>query len=149
MKEMTKSRQLEDFRFTASDKESKDAYVPNALGAPAAHKEPLKISTGIEPGDTEADGSPVPKWKLWFAKWMVVWAVLGYSFLAIQAAKIYMEKNAKGLSLPSYIVYICGSIMWLIYGSVVLPRKNMVIIVSSCTAITLATIVLAGIIIYD
>jgi len=148
MKEMTSSR-LDDFRFTApsASDNTKDAkYVPGAL---SVKKEPLKISTGIEPGDTEADGRPVPKWKLWFAKWMVVWAVLGYSFLAIQAAKIYMEKNAKGLSLPSYIVYICGSIMWLIYGSVVLPRKNMVIIVSSCTAITLATIVLIGIVMYD
>lgn len=138
----TRHRTIDDVKFVPTTIESEPTLKPK-------QPEPLKISTGIEPGDTEADGRPVAKWKLWFAKWMVVWAVLGYSFLAIQAAKIYMEKNAKGLSLPAYIVYICGSIMWLIYGSVVLPRKNMVIIVSSCTAITLASIVLVGIVLYD
>ena len=108
----------------------------------------LKLSSGIEPTDRESDGSPIAPWKIYYGKFMLFWSVAAHSFLAIQAVKIYSEKDSSGVSLPAYVLYLCSSCLWLIYGSVVLPRKNLVIIMSATTAIVLGAILLTGILLY-
>lgn len=106
------------------------------------------LATGIEANDVGEDGKPIPKWKLWYAKAMLAWVVLGKAFLVIQAVEIFTSKNAAGVSLAAYIVYIIGSVIWLIYGAMVLQRKNLVIVVSAATAIVMGVIVLIGVIMY-
>lgn len=88
------------------------------------------------------------KWKRYYSKAMIIWAVVAHTFLLLQAIKIYSEQNASGVSLPAYIVYECGAIIWFIYGMVVLEERNYAIIASAVTAFTMGMIVLVGIILY-
>jgi len=111
-------------------------------------KHGIHLSTGVEASDIDGDGRPIPRWKLWYAKGMLVWSVASHSFLLIQAIKIYGEKNANGVSLPAYIVYLFGAVVWFVYGMFVLERKNLAIILSAVTAFLLGTVVLIGIILY-
>jgi uncharacterized protein with PQ loop repeat len=106
------------------------------------------LSTGIEASDIDGDGKPTPKWKLWYAKGMLGWAVVSHVFLLLQAVKIYTEKNASGVSLPAYALYIVGSIVWVIYGAFVLHSRNLVIVVSSSIGLVGGVIILLGIILY-
>ena len=111
-------------------------------------KQGKHLGIGIEPQDINDKGKPVPKWKLYYAKGMIGWAVLSHTFLLIQAIEIYTNENASGVSLAAYIVYLVGAVIWGVYGAFVLTRRNIVIVVSSVTAFLLGTVVLIGIILY-
>lgn len=106
------------------------------------------LSTGIEASDIDGDGKPAPRWKLWYAKGMLGWAVISHTFLLLQAIKIYSEKNASGVSLPAYILYLVGAIVWIVYGAFVLQRRNLVIVLSSSIAFLGGLTILIGIILY-
>lgn len=101
----------------------------------------------VDPFDLDMQGHP-KKWKVYFAKAMVVWAVLSQIFLLLQLIKIFSEKDAAGVSLSAYIVYVFGNIVWFTYGAFVLAYRNMPIILSSVIAFILASIIIVGIILY-
>ena len=79
---------------------------------------------------------------------MIFWAIASNVFLLLQLIKIYQDKDASGVSLAAYIVYVFGSAVWIIYGAAVLAHKNWVIVINSSIAITLAIIIVAGIALY-
>lgn len=108
----------------------------------------FKLSTGIEETDKNPDGSPVARWRVVYAKMMLPWVCISYSFIVIQAVDIYVKKDSKNVSLPAYCVYLFSSCLWWIYGFFVLPRRNLIIVLSSTIAITVTIILLTGIIIY-
>lgn len=88
------------------------------------------------------------KWRDYYSKAMIIWAVVAHVFLLLQAIKIYSDQNATGVSLPAYVVYECGAVIWFTYGMFVLEKRNPAIITSAVTAFTLGMIVLVGVIIY-
>ena len=106
------------------------------------------LSPDVHRDDLDADGLPVPKWKFYYARFMVAWAILSHSALLIQAIKIYRQKNADGVSLLAFILYSVSSVIWLVYGAFVLAKRNWVIVASSITAIALGIIIIVGVILY-
>lgn len=133
-----------------TEKHDRDLHPPYTRNGHVTHvsKDGKHLSTGIEADDVDGDGKPVPKWKLWYAKGMLVWAAVSQVFLLLQAIKIFGEQNASGVSLLAYIIYVFGSIVWFVYGAFVLSRRNLVIVTSSVIATILGIIVLTGVIIY-
>ncbi len=115
---------------------------------PELKRRPSLLSPGVERSDRDADGNPVPKWKYYYARFMLLWAVTSHAFGLIQAIEIYQSKNASGVSLAAWSVYIASSIIWIIYGAAVLARRNLVIVTSSSIGVTLGTIIVIGIILY-
>lgn len=112
---------------------------------PTVHHNPWNIDNS----QLSADGSPAPQWKVWYARFMLLWAVLSNTFLLLQLIKIYSEKDAQGVSIAAYAVYIFGCGIWITYGAAVLAQRNWVIILNSSLACALATIILAGAIVYQ
>jgi len=121
--------------------------TPEEVAAEAKRKRYKANIFYVDNFDLDHEGHP-HKWKIYYAKAMVVWALLSQIFLLLQVIKIYTEKNAQGVSLPAYIVYIIGNIVWFVYGTWVLAYRNMPIIVSSVVAFALASIIIVGIILY-
>ncbi len=108
------------------------------------HRKPVSTESVAR----NSKGEIIPKWKVWFTKYMMVWAIVSQVFLLLQVIKIFQEKDAAGVSLAAYIVYIFGSAMWIIYGAWVLEERNLVIVVSSSLALALAAIIVVGVILY-
>ncbi len=94
------------------------------------------------------DGKP-PKWKVWYARFMIVWAILSNIFLLLQLIKIFQDKDAAGVSIAAYAVYVFGCIVWIVYAAAVLAQINWVIILNSSLACALAVVILAGAIKYQ
>ena len=84
----------------------------------------------VDNSEISLDG-PAPKWKVWYARSMLVWAVLSQIFLLLQVIKIYTEKDAAGVSLAAYAVYIFGTVVWFVYGAFVLAHKNWALIINA------------------
>lgn len=103
----------------------------------------------VDNSQLSADGSPAPQWKVWFARFMLVWAVLSNAFLLLQLIKIFTDRDAKGVSIAAYAVYIFGSGVWITYAAAVLAQRNWVIILNSALACALAVVILAGAIVYQ
>lgn len=112
-------------------------------------KKKVKSPWEIDNDQLSADGSPAPKWKVWYARFMLIWAVLSNAFLLLQLIKIYTDKDAQGVSIAAYAVYVFGCAVWITYGAAVLAQCNWVIIVNSAIACVLAIIILVGSIIYQ
>lgn len=89
-----------------------------------------------------------PKWKQHYANFMMVWAVVSHVSLLLQSIKIYVGKDASGVSLETYILFMVSSTIWMIYGFFVLTPRNWVIIMSSLTAISINISILVGVIKY-
>lgn len=102
----------------------------------------------VENSELSADGSPAPKWKVWYARGMLFWAVFSCVFLLLQTIKIYTEKDAKGVSIAAYGVYIFGCVVWIVYAAAVLAHVNWALIINSSLALCLAITILVGAIIY-
>lgn len=102
----------------------------------------------VENSELSADGSPAPKWKVWYARGMLFWAIFSCTFLLLQTIKIYTEKDAAGVSIAAYAVYIFGCIVWMVYASAVLAHPNWALIINSALAFCLAVTILVGAIIY-
>lgn len=60
------------------------------------------------------------------------------SFLP-QAIQVIKTKNTKAISLPMYILFTLGIILWLIYG---ILKEDFPIIMSNIVTISLASIIL-------
>lgn len=107
-----------------------------------------KYSLKVDKCQLAEDCNP-PKWKVYYAYGILAWAILSHTFELLQAIKIYTEKNASGVSLPAYALWIFGSVVWFVYGAFVLNIPNWPIIASATVAFLLGIVVLAGVIIYD
>lgn len=103
----------------------------------------------IDNAQLSLDGSPAPKWKVWYARFMLVWAVLSNTFLLLQLIKIYTDKDAQGVSIAAYAVYVFGCGVWITYAAAVLAQRNWVIVVNSSLACVLAVIILVGAVVYQ
>ena len=62
-----------------------------------------------------------------------------------QAAKIWLDKSAGGVSLASWIAYLIAAIIWLAYG---LHYRNRPLIVAYLLWLNLSLIIVVGIVIY-
>ena len=80
------------------------------------------------------------KFNKYYEKYMYLIAILGASFLYVQAYRIYEEKSSKDVSTFAFWIVLFVSLNWLIYGFL-LEKK--VILLSSILGI-----IGAGIVIY-
>lgn len=71
--------------------------------------------------------------------------VLGPAMTIPQLFKIWVEKNAAGVSLLSWSAYLLCAVFWLIYG---LMHKEKPIIVTYTLWIVLEILIVVGIILY-
>jgi uncharacterized protein with PQ loop repeat len=111
------------------------------------HSKRSKYSLKVDKCQLDENCDP-PKWKIYYAYGILAWAVLSHTFELLQAIKIYTEKNAEGVSLPAFALWIFGAIVWGVYGAFVLNIPNWPIIVSAIIAFLLGVVVLTGVIIY-
>jgi uncharacterized protein with PQ loop repeat len=84
-------------------------------------------------------------WINFLDRLLIVLAVIGPMTNIPQIAKIYIEKNASGLSLLSWLLYFFLSIPWILYG--IVHKEKPIIISSSLWAVT-DFIVIIGILLY-
>ena len=125
------------------------AHAATATATVAQSRKKTTHFWEIDNSQLSADGSPAPKWKLWYARFMLLWAVLSNTFLLLQLIKIYQDKDAAGVSIAAYAVYIFGSVLWVTYGAAVLAQFNWVLVINSSLACALAIVILGGAIKYQ
>lgn len=106
------------------------------------------LSPDVHRDDLDDRGRPLARWKVYYSRFMVGWAVVAHTALLLQSVEIYRTKNASGVSLPAFVVYTFSSIIWFIYGVFVLARRNYVIMVSSTLATLLGATIVVGIVLY-
>lgn len=85
------------------------------------------------------------KFKRFMDKAIFVIGVLGPLLTVPQVTKIWLEKNASGVSIISWAAYLFYAVFWLIYGFL---HKERPIIVTYLSWIVLDLFIVVGIIIY-
>lgn len=85
------------------------------------------------------------KWKVFMDKAIYPVSLAGIVMTFPQIAKIWLDKDASGLSLVSWVAYLAITLFWLAYG--VLHRERPIIF-SSAIWIALYAVIISGIIIY-
>ncbi|MFC1691296.1 SemiSWEET family sugar transporter [Nanoarchaeota archaeon] len=85
------------------------------------------------------------KFKRFMDKAIYVVGVLGPIMTIPQLLKIWVDKNAIGVSLVSWIAYLIGAVFWVVYGII---HKEKPIIITYALWIVLDIFIVAGIIIY-
>jgi len=98
--------------------------------------------------DLDVTGHPA-KWKIYYAKLMVVFAVLSQVFLLLQVIEIFQTKTASGVSIPAYFVYELSNLLWGYYATKILLYVNYPILLSCIVSFVLAGIIIAGAFIYQ
>jgi len=88
------------------------------------------------------------KWKIYYAYGILAWSVLAHVFELLQAIKIFTEKDATGVSLIAFCLWIFGAVIWFVYGLFVLAIPNWPIVVSSSLAFVLGIVNVVGIVLY-
>jgi len=85
------------------------------------------------------------KWKDLMDKLIYVAAILGPLLTIPQIMKIWVDKNAGGVSMITWVAYLIGGIFWLIYG---IMHKEKPIIIANILWILMEILVIIGIWIY-
>lgn len=85
------------------------------------------------------------KWKKFVDKAIYAVAIFGPLMTLPQVIKIWVEKNAAGVSAITWTAYLLVAVFWLIYG---IMHKEKPIIVMNSLWIFLEIFVVAGILIY-
>lgn len=85
------------------------------------------------------------KWRNFMHKAVYAAGIFGAVMTIPQITKIWIEKNAAGVSAISWSAYLAGAIVWLIYG-ITFKRKPIVFVYSIW--IVLEIIIIIGTIIY-
>jgi MtN3 and saliva related transmembrane protein len=85
------------------------------------------------------------RWKRNFDRFLFVIAIIGPLNSLPQILKIYLEKNAAGISPLSFGLYMLFNIPWIIYGSV---HKEPPIIIAYCLWFFSNLLVVIGTMIY-
>ena len=89
---------------------------------------------------------PHPKpWKRILDKLIYVVGILGPLFTIPQILKIWVEKNATGISLITWIAYLIGAICFMLYG---ISHKEKPLIVIYSSLIVVDILVIIGILLY-
>ncbi len=77
---------------------------------------------------------------------MFVVGTLGQLLFYIQGAKIFIDRAAKDVSLPAFVLGLVSVSSWLFYGILI---KNKALIVANICAVIGALFVIIGILIYS
>ena len=85
------------------------------------------------------------KWKRFMDRAIYIVGIFGPIMTLPQLTKIWVEKNASGVSLISWTAFLLYAIFWLIYG---IMHREKPIIFAYILWVTLQAIVVIGIIIY-
>jgi uncharacterized protein with PQ loop repeat len=85
------------------------------------------------------------KWKRAFDNLVLAVAFLGVVMTVPQAAKIWLEKDASGVSLISWVTYLLGAVFWTLYGFV--HREKTIITIYALLSVVNA-IVVVGTVLY-
>lgn len=101
----------------------------------------------VNPMDLDKSGHPA-KWKIYYAKSMVIFAALSQVFLLLQLITIFTEKNAAGVSIYAYVFYEVSNILWFLYAWKILLYPNYPIIMSCVVSFILAAVIIVGIVLY-
>ncbi len=102
----------------------------------------------VDPFELDWAGHP-PLWKTRFAQFMIIWSVVSQVFLLIAALEIFEKKMVQGVSVPSYILYLLGNVVWFVYGIYVLSPVNKPMIWSAVVAFILTIVILVGVGMYS
>jgi len=113
--------------------------MPNSLGIHHIHKR-KRISQKLLPYPHKN------KWIRFLDKFLLIIAVIGPLMAFPQVFKIYIEKNASGVSLLSWSLFTLLNIPWIIYGFV---HKEKPIIIAYCLWFIINLIISIGIIVYS
>ena len=85
------------------------------------------------------------KWKRFLDKAVYYVAIIGPIMTIPQILMIWVEKNASGVSVVSWVSYMFIAIFWLLYGIV---HNEKPIIFANCFWLVSSAIVVAGTLIY-
>ena len=85
------------------------------------------------------------KWKGLIDRLIYIVAVVGPLLTIPQVCKIWVEQNAIGVSIITWISYLIGGIFWLIYG---LIHKEKPIIFANIIWIIMEITIIIGILVY-
>lgn len=88
------------------------------------------------------------KWKMYYKKWILIWSPLSHIWLFVLLVSVFNNEDASSLSIISFVIFICSSIIWFIYGFFVLEDRNYAIIASAVTAFCLGCTSILAIILY-
>lgn len=84
----------------------------------------------------------MPDWDYVFARYMMVLAIVGYSWVIAQAVTIIQKGTSEGVSVFAISIYFAVSLNWLIYG---LMRKDSVMVTGSSVSLLTNTFLIASI----
>jgi uncharacterized protein with PQ loop repeat len=84
-------------------------------------------------------------WKSYYLKFMMVWAIIGHTWLLLQAIEVYQTENAEGLSQSAFVILMISGLLWFTYGYFALPVRNYVIATSSSISTILTLVIIIGI----
>ena len=85
------------------------------------------------------------KWKRLIDKLVYVVGIAGPVMTLPQVTKIWLNKNAAGISLPTWITYAAASLIWTVYGVI---HKDKPITISSLMFVVVNLLVVVGALIY-
>lgn len=85
-------------------------------------------------------------WVKLLDKIVFVAAIFGPALTLPQVTKIWLEKNANGVSLITWLGYLGGAIFWTIYG---LAHKEKPIILANLLLGILAVAIVLGVLLYS
>ena len=85
------------------------------------------------------------KWKRLMDKLVYAVGIIGPLMTTPQAAKIWINHNAVGISLISWITYTFSSVIWSVYG---IMHKDKPITISSLMFVVVNLLVVVGALIY-
>lgn len=85
-------------------------------------------------------------WVSMFEKIIYVGAFVGPVMTIPQVAKIWVDKSANGVSVITWVGYLGGAVLWIIYG---LLHKEKLIVATNISSGLLALIIVVGVLIYS
>ena len=85
------------------------------------------------------------KWKRLMDKLVYIVGILGPVMTIPQVMKIWLEKNAAGISLATWIIYTLSSLVWAVYG---IMHKERPITISSLMFVIVNLLVVVGALVY-
>lgn len=92
----------------------------------------------------------ISKWSIrkYFRNFMIFWSVVSQVWILIQAAKILKSRSAEDISIPSFIILMISTILWLLYGLFGENERNVIMVTSSSVALIFGSILSVSIILY-
>ena len=86
-----------------------------------------------------------PTWKRFIDKVIYVFIFGAILMTVPQIMKIWVEKNASGVSILSWGAYLVSALFWLLYG---FAHKDKPVIISSALWVLFDTLIIIGVALY-